>query len=62
MSKPSFARKICGPQGLVDFERPHKLDSAGSFPFPEHYLRIENDQVSAEEAANRICRHFGLDG
>jgi hypothetical protein len=49
-----------GPQGLVDFERPHQLDSAGSFPFPENYLRIENDQVSAEEAADRICRHFGL--
>jgi len=49
-----------GPEGLVDFERPHQLDSAGQFPFAENYLRIDNDHLPPEEAAARICQHFGL--
>jgi hypothetical protein len=49
-----------GPEGLVGFERSHQLDSAGRFPFPENYLRIENDHLPPEGAADRICQHFGL--
>lgn len=49
-----------GADGLVEFERSHQLDSMGHFPFPENYLRIDNDHLSAEDAAARICQYFGL--
>jgi shikimate kinase len=38
----------------------HNSSEAFPFPWPEQHLRIDNDGVSAEDAAGRIQRHFGL--
>ncbi len=38
----------------------HRYDSGGAIPFGLPFLRIETDDLSAEETAERICTHFGL--
>jgi hypothetical protein len=38
----------------------HRYDSGGTIPFDLPFLRIETDDLSAEETAERICAHFGL--
>ena len=45
---------------LEQMEANHVLDSQGKFPFPEAYLRIDNESVEAASAARRICEEFGI--
>jgi hypothetical protein len=44
---------------LLQHDREYQLNSKGDFPLPEH-LFIDNTNVSAEDAAQRIAAHFGL--
>ncbi len=38
----------------------HRYDSGGAIPVDLPYLRIETDDLSAEQTAERICAYFGL--
>jgi shikimate kinase len=38
----------------------YQYHSGGTIPFDLPFLRIETDDLSAEETAERICAHFGL--
>jgi hypothetical protein len=41
-------------------DKGYKLDSAGAFPYPEKYLRINSEEMSAQEAAKSIIGYFSL--
>jgi hypothetical protein len=45
---------------LIDLDTKHRLNSRDEFVGRSDYLRIENTDVSADDAAERIIQHFGL--
>ena len=45
---------------LLEDEANHRMNSAGDFFYRENYLKIENTNLSASEAARRIVDAFGL--
>ena len=38
----------------------HRYDSRGAFPFDVPHLRLENELLPADAAAQRIAEHFAL--
>jgi len=38
-----------------------QLDSGGEFPYPQSYLKIDGEALSADEAAKAIVKHFSLE-
>ena len=47
-------------RGLLSWEGRYQMNSGGEFDGRADYLRIENGEVSAADAAERIIVHFGL--
>ena len=45
---------------LLEDERKHKLNSAGDFFYEENYLKLDNTNLSAAEAARRIIAAFNF--
>lgn len=45
---------------LLADEENHKLNSEGEFCYLENYLKLENTNLSASDAAMRIVEAFGL--
>jgi len=45
---------------LLANERDHQLNSNGAFPFPDRHVLIDNTELSAVDAAERIAEHFRL--
>ena len=58
-AKPSKRNVTASRQRLLEADSLYRLNSSGDFPFPEH-LRIDNSDLSARQAAERIAAHFGL--
>lgn len=45
---------------LVDADTKHQLNTAGSFFYPEHHLKVDNTALDPVAVAERIVEHFGL--
>lgn len=58
--KPSKANTEKSRERLLADNRNYKLNSNGDFFYKENYLKIENTNLSAYEAARRIAEAFGL--
>lgn len=58
--KPSKLNIEKSRERLLEDSRKYKLNSNGDFFYKENYLKIENTNLSADEAARRIAGAFGL--
>ena len=58
--KPSKRDIAWSRQNLLDVDARYDMDSAGRFDGRTDYLRIENSELTAADAAERIIAHFGL--
>ncbi|PIR87033.1 MAG: shikimate kinase [Candidatus Harrisonbacteria bacterium CG10_big_fil_rev_8_21_14_0_10_49_15] len=48
-------------KNIREWHKVYQLNSAlGEFPFPEHYLRLSTEHMSAAEAAVEIKKRFGF--
>lgn len=47
-------------RNLIDLDQRYKMNSDGTFFYPESYLKLETDGLSAAESAERIIAHFGF--
>ncbi len=56
--KPSKRDVEKSREWLLGDERKHKLNSAGDFFYEENYLKLDNTNLSAAEAARRIIAAF----
>lgn len=59
-AKPSKRDVAASNERLRDNDAKYRLRSDGDFPFPDDHLLIDNTEVSARDAAERIVEHFGL--
>jgi hypothetical protein len=59
-AKPSKKDVAASQERLLENDAVYQLDSQGAFPFPDEYLRIDNTNLEARAAAERIAIHFGL--
>lgn len=58
--KPSRRDLEASQRALLDLDRKHRLNSAGEFDGRDDYLRIDNTNLSAEQAAVQVINRFGL--
>ncbi len=58
--KPHMRDVEAAQRRMAEWDRLYRLSSAGEFDGREDYMKIENTEMSAEEAADRIIRQFGL--
>ena len=58
--KPHMRDLEAAQRRLTEWDRQYRLSSAGEFDGREDYLKIENTELSAGEAADRIISRFGL--
>lgn len=47
-------------ENLLQIEAEHRTGSAGTFPWPDRHLRIDNTSLTPEAVAERIVARFGL--
>jgi hypothetical protein len=58
--KPLKRDKEDSARNLLAMDRAHRLNTDGDFDYSPDYLRIDNTDVSAAEAAKRIVERFSL--
>lgn len=59
-NKPSKRNVELSNQRVIEEERDYRMESLpGEVPF-DNYLRVDNSNITAEEAAKLIQQHFGL--
>jgi hypothetical protein len=58
--KPSKRQVEESRKRLLENDQVHKLNSAGDFFFEENYVKINNTNLSAAEAARKIVDAFGF--
>jgi hypothetical protein len=56
--KPSKRNLETSRQHLLDIEKEHKMNSAGDFFYQDNYVKIDNTNLSAAEAAQKIIDVF----
>jgi hypothetical protein len=45
---------------LIDVDQRHRLNTRGDFFYPDAHLKIDNTNLSADEAAEQAIEHFRL--
>ena len=58
--KPHMRDVEAAQRRLTDWDQKYRLSSAGEFDGRDDYVKIDNTDLSAEAAADRIIRHFDL--
>ena len=58
--KPSKRDVVKSKERLLEDEKKYKLNSEGDFFYTENYLKINNTNLSADEAARLIIEEFGF--
>lgn len=56
--KPSKRKLESSRQHLLDTEKEHKLNSTGDFFYPDNYVKIDNTNLPAADAAQKIIDVF----
>ena len=60
LAKPSKRDVKHSEARLLESLDAYRLSSGGEFPFEGEYLYIDNTALTAAQAAQEICGHFGL--
>ncbi|MDE3194547.1 MAG: AAA family ATPase [Chloroflexota bacterium] len=61
LERKPFKRDIeASRRNLISMDESHQLDSRGRFADRKDWLRIDNSELSPEEAAEMVIAHFGL--
>ena len=58
--KPSKRDLAASQRNLLQLDATYRLSSNGEFDDRDDYLRIDNTNVTPEQAASRVIDHFGL--
>ena len=48
------------PAYMEEIEKQFKTNTDGDFPYPDQYLLLDTEALSAEECATKIVEHFAL--